>query len=143
MKTVVLDKIQVGSNVFFSGYDDFNPHDSDFICKLDRPLFKDKIYTLKKGEVDSFLIYWKDKEDLVKQVKEPLQAGKFLVPEFVKQIGFTIDDLKGLQRWFDMMDERHSYEKMIFNYYIMNNGFFLTIEQRNAAYEEYKSKRYL
>lgn len=66
---------------------------------------------------------------------------KFLSPEFAEYLNMNIDDLKKLNKLSERMDDKHYYLKMIFDYYIENNGFFLTNEQREAAYKEYKSKR--
>jgi hypothetical protein len=41
------------------------------------------------------------------------------------------------------MDSKHTYEKIIVEAYIENNGFFLTDEQRDMAYMEYKKTRNL
>ena len=42
---------------------------------------------------------------------------------------------------FEKIDEKHRYEKVIFDSYVENDGFFLTDEQRLRAYEEYKMAR--
>lgn len=55
-----------------------------------------------------------------------MQLGKFLVPTFIEAIGFTIDDLKKLQPLLDNLDDKHKYEKVIYNTYIQNNDFTLT-----------------
>jgi hypothetical protein len=39
------------------------------------------------------------------------------------------------------MDEKHSYEKIIYNAYLENGAFFITKKQLNEAYEEYKKYR--
>ena len=70
-----------------------------------------------------------------------MRAGKVLSREFAGYIGLTREELKKLKPMFDSIDDKHKYEKMIFDYYIENNGFFLTDEQRLRAYEEYKRKR--
>jgi hypothetical protein len=66
--------------------------------------------------------------------------GKFLVPDFAKEIDLTIEDLKCLSHLLEKLDEKHTYEKIIFNSYLENGDFYLTDEQRNRAYEEYKKK---
>lgn len=66
---------------------------------------------------------------------------KFLIPEFNEYINFTIDDLKSILHIFENMDSKHSYEKIIAESYIENNGFFLTDKQRRKAYAEYKKSR--
>ena len=42
---------------------------------------------------------------------------------------------------FENMDSKHTYEKIIADAYIENNDFFLTDEQRDLAYAEYKKTR--
>lgn len=42
---------------------------------------------------------------------------------------------------FRRLDERHRYEKTIYNAYIENGSFYLTDEQRRKAYDEYASVR--
>lgn len=91
-------------------------------------------------------IRWRNisKEDLItyhKTVYKGRYLGKFLVPEYVEYIGLTIDDLKQLKHLTEWLDDRHTYEKVIYDSYIENNGFFLTEEQRNRAYEEYQRAR--
>lgn len=59
---------------------------------------------------------------------------KFLSPEFAEYLNMNIDDLKKLNELSERMDDKHYYLKMIYDYYIQNNGFFLNNEQREAAY---------
>ena len=70
-----------------------------------------------------------------------MQLGKFLVPAFVEAIGFTIEDLKKLQPLADNLDDKHKYEKVIYDSYIQNNDFTLTDEQLQKAYLEYKHNK--
>lgn len=141
MNINIVKKIQVGSNVFFKDFIDYNPHDFDYICRLDKPLLDKQIFTLKKDKLDYILIYWENKENLINQVNEPIQVGKFLIPEFIDYIGFTIEDLKKLKSWFYKLDEKHYYQVLIFNAYINNNDFVLTKEQLKNIYDIYKKTR--
>ena len=50
----------------------------------------------------------------------------------------TINHLKKLSPLIDFLDDKHRYEKIIFESYIENNDFFLTEEQRLKAYLEYQ-----
>jgi hypothetical protein len=59
----------------------------------------------------------------------------------VEFIGFTIEDLKLFEEAFNHIDDKHSYEKKIYDSYIENEGFTLTKEQRDEAYQIYKEKR--
>lgn len=70
-----------------------------------------------------------------------ITLGKFLVPEFNKEIGFTISHLKQLKPLVDKLDNKHLYEKVIYDSYILNNDFYLTEDQLMQAYNEYKKYR--
>ncbi len=72
-----------------------------------------------------------------------MQLGKFLVPEFNSEIGFTIEHLKQLEPLVEKLDDKHKYEKIIYDAYIENNKFELTKAQRDEAYLEYKKARIL
>ena len=74
-------------------------------------------------------------------LNDAMTAGKFLVPDVAKYLDFTIEDIQKLSPLFEKLDERHIYEKVIFNSYIENGGFFLTPEQRQKAFEAYLSAR--
>jgi hypothetical protein len=71
----------------------------------------------------------------------PMVVGKFLIPEFCQEIGFTINDLPRMQPLIDSLDEKHLYEKIIYEAYLQNGDFYLTQEQRDAAYISYKETR--
>ena len=134
-------KIIVGSNVFFSEYSDFVPHDKDELI-LVASNKNQQIYTQIRLNGNCKFI-WKrmtPKEyiDYHKQHQVGIYLGKFLVPDFVKEIGFTIDDMKELEFLIDNLDNKHQYEKIIYNAYIENNDFYLTDDQRLQAYEMYK-----
>ena len=67
--------------------------------------------------------------------------GKFLVPEFCNEIGFSIEDLRELVPLIEKLDKKHKYEEIIFNAYLENGAFILTDEQRAAAYKSYRESR--
>lgn len=73
--------------------------------------------------------------------KVPMSAGKFLVKEFCDEIGFTLEHLKKLESVFDRLDDKHKYEKVIYDAYVANGEYSLTDAQRLAAYESYKEVR--
>ena len=52
-----------------------------------------------------------------------------------------IEDLKLFEDSFKRIDDKHKYEKVIYDAYIENGDFVLTEEQRNKAYQLYKEKR--
>ena len=85
---------------------------------------------------DEFLEY-----ELEHCKKAKMAVGKLLVPELVKYMNITIDDLKKFKFAIDEIQEKHSYEKIIYDSYIKNNDFVLTQEQRDKAYQEYKKYR--
>ena len=68
-------------------------------------------------------------------------AGKYLIPEFCQEIGFTINDLPKIKPMIDRLDIKHHYEKIIYDSYIENGAFILTDEQRDKAYQSYKQSR--
>lgn len=140
-----MDKFLVGSRYFFEGrYDDFVSKDSDMLILVDNPVgfrFTRQItgqgkcvFEWKRMPVSEFLKY-------ATESKLPMTAGKFLIPEFCKEIGFTLDDLKTLAFQFENMDDKHKYEKVIFDSYVENGDFMLTDEQRRRAYDEYRKYR--
>ena len=139
-------KILIGSSVFFKEYSDFNPHDIDYVLFEERPqLYKifahintktEDVFAYKQMSKDEFLQY-----ELEHCKKAKMAVGKLLVPELVKYMNITIDDLKKFKFAIDEILEKHSYEKIIYDAYIKNNDFILTREQRDKAYQEYKKYR--
>ena len=67
--------------------------------------------------------------------------GKFLIPEICEELHFTIEHLKQLEPLINRLDDRHIYEKIIYDSYLENNAFYLTQEQRDLAYKIYKESR--
>ena len=134
----------IGSSVFFGEMNDFHPKDIDKICLINEPLFGNNIMNIRKNGEDVFFLYYDSKENLIKNTLKtnvPMAVGKFLVPKFAEHIGLTIEDLKRLKPLINKLDENHYYEKIIYDSYIENNGFYLTDEQLNLAYKEYKKVR--
>ena len=139
-------KILIGSSVFFKEYSDFNPHDIDYVLFEDHPqLYKifahintksEDVFAYKQMSKDEFLEY-----ELEHCKKAKMAVGKLLVPELVKYMNITIDDLKKFKFAIDEIQEKHNYEKIIYDAYIKNNDFILTQEQRDKAYQEYKKYR--
>ena len=135
--------ILMGSNYFFKDYKDFKSHDIDFIDIIETNEFKEKRVIRGQGK-DYFYLKRKPKEQLIKDaLKSELSmvVGKFLIPEFNKKIGFTIDDLQKIKPLIDRLDEKHIYEKIIYESYLENNSFTLTEDQRLKAYKKYKETR--
>lgn len=136
--------ILVGSKYFFSRYSDFIPHDVDKLEIIETNEFKDIRYIRGKGRCYFQLKKQQTKEDYINYALESnlgMVVGKFLVPEFCQEIGFTVNDLPRLKPLIDILDEKHKYEEIIYNAYLENNGFFLTQEQRDRAYTRYLQTR--
>ncbi len=136
--------IKVGSTYFFNNFKDFKIKDRDFIELVDNPIGFNYVRQTKGGK--ECLFEWKrmTPEEFIEYAltKGPaMQLGKFLVPEFNSQIGFTIEHLKQLQPLVDKLDDLHKYEKIIYDSYVANNAFTLTVNQLNEAYTVYKQYR--
>lgn len=140
-------RFKVGSRAFFSDYADFESPDSDEVEFEENPkLYRDFmqfrkkdgskcIFKWRKMSADDFVDYSLNKSKL------PMETGKFLVPEIADYLGFTIEHLRQLSPVVDRLDEKHSYEKIIYDAYISNGAFYLTDEQRRKAYNEYMQYR--
>lgn len=135
--------ILVGSNYFFKNIKGFHSKDTDYATLIDNPIGfnyvrqtsgKFCLFEWKRMPPEEFISYTLNKGPT-------MQIGKFLIPEFNNEIGFTIEHLKQLAPLIEKLDDKHKYEKIIFNSYIENNSFTLTEEQRLKAYEEYKKYR--
>ena len=136
--------ILVGSTYFFKSYPDFVSKDTDWVEFVKPTAFAKTIYHLLCKDKCIFYVVKKSKEEIINDaiaLKTPMQIGKFLVPEFCQEIQFTIEDLKKLLPLAESLDDKHKYEKIIFDSYIKNNDFILTEEQRAEAYDEYKKSR--
>ena len=139
-----MNRFTVGSRAFFSNYEDFTPHDTDILLLEDNPT--DYKYCSQLRIKGNCYFRWKrmSKEEFIALHDEKasgLLLGKFLVPEFAKEIELTIEDLKRLSNLLEKLDDKHTYEKIIYNSYLENGDFYLTDEQRKKAYDEYKEKR--
>lgn len=135
---------KMGSSYFFGDFPDYKVKDFDEISIMDTFVDKTNSLVLRKGTMDVFFYRNMDKEGFIKDALEsniPMRAGKFLIKEFSEYIGFTIEDLKRLKGLFYDMDDKHTYEKIIYDSYVENNGFYLTESQLKDAYDEYRRKR--
>lgn len=111
----------VGSNAFFKDIKGFNSKDIDILelvgdtanFKYQRQFkFKDKcVFQWKKMSPEKFI-------EVTLSNNTPMEIGKFLIPDFIKEIGFTIEHLKQLKPLVDNLDDKHKYEKVIFDSYI-------------------------
>lgn len=134
----------VGSNVFFKDIEGFTSKDTDILEFVDNPTdfkiirqfkFSNKcIFQWKKMDINELI-------NITLSRNFPMEIGKFLVPEFINEFHLSIDDLKKLQPLVDILDDKHKYEKVIYDSYLSNNDFYLTDEQLQKAYNEYKKYR--
>ena len=119
----------VGSNVFFKDIDGFNSKDVDILELIDNPIgFKNNRW-IKFPHKDVF--QWrrmpiKEFIEITLSNNIPLEIGKFLVPEFIKEFNLSINDLKKLQPLIENLDDKHKYESVIYYSYLQNNDFYLT-----------------
>lgn len=135
----------VGSRYFFENIDGFSSKDIDILIVEKEPTdYKNFMQISGKGKC---VFKWRFMpirlflHHAFMLEKTPMNVGKFLNKDFAEYIGLEIKHLKRLEPIFKRLDEKHLYEKVIFDSYIENNGFYLTEEQRLRAYEEYKKYR--
>lgn len=139
-------RFRVGSSYFFSQYPDFMAGDIDEVEFEEHPKLYKNVLQFRKNDRTRCLFKWRkmSPDEFVEYTlnsKLPMEIGKFLVPEVAEYLGFTLEHLEKLRPVSNRLDGRHLYEKVIFDSYLENGGFFLTDEQRNAAYELYKRYR--
>lgn len=134
----------VGSNAFFKDIEGFTSKDIDILEFVDNPTdFKNVrqfkfphkcVFQWRKMPIDELI-------DITLFRNFPMEIGKFLVPEFIKEFKLSIDDLKRLKPIISKLDDKHKYEEVIYNSYLENNDFVLTDEQRQEAYKVYNKYR--
>ena len=117
--------ILVGSQSFFNNIEGFTPKDIDYIELVDNPSnFKYFCQITGRGKC---VFRWKrmDASEFITghlKFDIPMSVGKFLVPEFAREIKLSINDLKRLKPLVEKLDEKHLYEKIIFNSYTAARG---------------------
>ena len=139
-----MNKILIGSQYFFSCYDDFKSKDIDELQIIDTTEFAQMRQITGQGKCLFQMKKHPSTEDYINwalQSKLGMVIGKFLVPEFCAAINFSVEDLKRLSPLLPKLDDKHKYEEIIFNSYIENGVFTLTQEQRDLAYQSYKMTR--
>ena len=134
----------VGSNVFFKDIEGFTSKDIDILEFVNNPTdFKNVrqfkfphkcVFQWRKMPINELI-------DITLFRNFPMEIGKFLVPEFIKEFKLSIDDLKRLEPIIAKLDDKHKYEEVIYNAYLENNDFVLTDEQRQEAYMVYNKYR--
>lgn len=139
-----MNKILMGSQYFFSCYDDFESKDIDEVQIIETDEFAQVRQITGQGRCLFQMKKHNSKEDYIEWALKSnigMVIGKFLVPEFCAEIDFTVEDLPRLEPLIDRLDDKHKYEKIIYHSYIENGSFTLTDEQRDRAYKSYKESR--
>lgn len=134
-------KILIGSKYFFSSYKDYKSKDTDWLIIEDNPVYYKNTMTIRGRGEDLMFFKLRTKEEFIKQCLNSnlaLTVGKFLIPEFNEFINFTIEDLSKIKPQIEKLDNKHLYEKYIYEYYLENKEFNLNENQLNKAYEIYK-----
>lgn len=126
-------RFKVGSTYFFKDYPSFISKDIDEVEFEENPKLYKYFMQFRKTDGSRCLFKWKkmSADEFVKYMlntKTPMEIGKFLVPEVANYLGFTIEHLKQLQPVIDKLDNKHKYEKIIYDSYIENNDFYMTQE---------------
>ena len=137
-------KILIGSQYFFSCYDDFKSKDIDELQIIETDEFAQIRQITGQGRCLFQMKKHGSKEDYIEwalRARIGMVVGKFIIPEFCNKIGFTVEDLPRLQSLIDKLDDKHKYEEIIYNSYLENGSFTLTSEQRDRAYQSYKESR--
>lgn len=136
----------VGSSYFFSCYPDYKTKDIDLVCFVEEGDYRINGYIRGRqffgGNVEAFIYKNMSIEEYKKYKHKCFVGNWFLNREVASAFGLTIEDLKELKPYIDTIWKDHKeYNKMILDFYIQNNDFILTDEQRLQAYECYKKYR--
>ena len=133
----------MGSAYFFKDIPGYSSHDVDWIELTDDPTVA-RVRSIRGRGLDVLFLRRKPKETLIAEALAsplPMAVGKFLIPEFCGEIGFTFEDLPKVRPLIDALDPRHRYEEVIYDSYMENGSFTLTEEQRMRAYKAYSEAR--
>lgn len=139
-----MTKILVGSRAFFGGVNGFKSDNRNFVKLVTNSA---PLRIESKLSVHGNIIYRLLREPASVMVQKAIESGNgllfgnFIVPAFAKEIGLSIDDLKKLQPLLSALNQKHSYQSVIYNYYLANGSFTLTDEQRAEAYSVYMAAR--
>ena len=137
-------KILMGSTYFFSCYEGFEGKDIDEIQIIETNEFSQMRQITGRGKCLFQMKKHNRKEEYIAwalRSRIGMVIGKFLVPEFCAEIGFTVEDLPILAPLIDRLDDKHKYEEIIYQSSLENGSFTLTNEQRDRAYKSYKESR--
>ena len=138
-------RFKMGSSYFFSSLPGYTVKDEDELILMTEWIPEDiNVMHLMDGKRDLILVKEMTKKEYIQDAINsgvPMRAGKFLCREFAIYIGLNLKELETLRQVFENMDDKHRYQKVIFEAYISNGGWWLTDEQLNNAYTEYLRAR--
>ncbi|WP_304954033.1 hypothetical protein [uncultured Alistipes sp.] len=141
---MTMTRILVGSRAFFGGINGFVSKDCDYLELVENPTG----FTWRREQsLRGVCTFRFKKEPVARMVQrtidsgDALLVGKFLVPEVALAIGATVSDILPLETLLPKLDNCHKYVAVIFDAVKQNNGFWLTTEQRDAAYNAYRQAR--
>lgn len=142
-----MKKINTGSRAFFGNMPDYSSHDCDVLLVLDEwpEEITDTRFSCRATKCDAFFIKQMTKEEYIAETLETGDTRRvfyYMLPDFAELIGLTVDDLKRVEPVVrKLTGTRHQWYITIYEAYVANGGFFLTDEQREAAYEVFKRVR--
>ena len=138
-----MERTYTGSRAFFEGMEGFKPYDTDYVSFAS---LGTELCHRKFGKESEFI--WNEglgKDGIFNYLKErPALYNAFcvfLVPNVIEYLDVTIDDLKVYEPYIAQADYKHQYLHVICEYYIANDAFWLTEQQRKMAYDVYKEVR--
>ena len=131
-----MKKFLSGSKIYFKDYLDFKPHDTDYILFENNPKLYKEYAHIKERNVDVFAYKDMSKEEFINFIKkrisyDGMQIGTLINTEMCEYLNITIDDLRNIDINQIKLYEKWNYLKMIYNFYLENNGMYLTQEQRD------------
>ena len=136
---------EIGSKPFFSTIDGYVSKDIDKLHIMDTwKYLNTNVLRAKIGEKDNFFFKNMSKDEFIQDAldsKTPMRVGKFLVKDFAEYLGMNIEDLKRCEPLINELDNKHLYEKIIYESYIKNGDWTLTDKQLQKAYNTYKKYR--
>lgn len=133
--------IIVGSYAFFKDMPGYSSKDIDKVVLEEQP--EHYQYCCEFHFTGKCVFKWRKMSfnAMLRHTKDAMQIGKFLVPEFAQAINMTFDDLKQLSPYISQLDDKHIYQRIIYEAYMHNGEMTLTDEQRQLAYEAYQLAR--
>ena len=134
----------VGSRLFFDGMPDYNPKDSDYVMLVENPTIFNDCMTVRGDKKDIFLWRKTDAEEFVDmtiRLGTPMLAGKFLNKELCVDIRMTQQLFRRLKPLFDNMDDKHAYQKPVFDHILKTWDFDIPDKIKNIAFLIYLNSR--